>query len=335
MMEDKHGSYHAIPIQTGSIALRITVEDFGKHNLLPLLNVFGKLYYGTVNKKYFAQLFQEKKKQFLEQLKTPTTATEKFSDFRLRMSRLALTDEWKWPACVNIVYNEPEWATGGGRILASGLCKKNPEQSLKVLCFDQNNTDVGQWLENPVEITTDQQLHKVLKVPYTPTQSLVIQLSAILKQIGERTCLFLHGVIDEELAGYQNSQESSELAVLKKLQQWQTTYPNPQLEIYTDWPELISDSLHMWNYRIVGNISQFAHQLYNPGHLERLAMTEHEESNGRTHVLYIKNPRPIDLSEFLIWVDLDHTTFIDCDWNFVLYQHDTLYKARMISFSSL
>jgi hypothetical protein len=181
----------------------------------------------------------------------------------------------------------------------------------------------------------DQHLHTVLGVPYTPTQSSVIQLSAILRQLGDRTCLFLHGVIDEELAGYQNSQEPSKLEVLTKLQQWQTEYPRPQLEIYTDYPELISDSMDVWNYRVVGNMSQFSHQLYNPGHLERLASTEHEELNNRTHVLYIKQPRPIDLSEFLIWVDLDYTTFVNQDWGFVLYRRGTNYKTRMISFSSI
>jgi hypothetical protein len=335
MMEDKHGSYHAIPIQTGSIALRIKVEDFGKHSLLPLLNVFGKLYYGTVNKEYFDQLFQEKKQQFLEQLNSPTATTEKFSDFRLRMTRLALNEKWKWPACINVVRTAPEWATGGGRLLATGLCKKNPEQELTVLFFDQVGVDVKQWVADPIEVTSDQQLHDLLGVPYTPTQSSAIQLSAVLRQIGDRTCLFLHGVIDDELEGYQNSQETSNLTTLKKLQTWQELYPAPQLKIYTDWPDLITDSLNIWNYQIVGNIAQFSHQLYNPGHLERLARTQHEEHSGNSHVLFIKQPRLIDLSEFLIWVDNEHTTFINQDWDFLLYRRDTEYKTKMISFSSI
>jgi hypothetical protein len=333
MFEDKHGSYHAIPIHSGSIALRVKVENFGQHNLLPLLNVFGKLYYGTVNQHYFSQLFREKKQQFIEHLKKPTTATEKFSNFRLRMTRLALTTEWKWPACINMVGGTPEWATGNGRTLATGFTKNNPEQHLSVFFFDQVGTDIGQWLNDPIEVTTDQQLHTVLGTVYNSTHSPAIELFTVLKQAGERTCLFLHGVIDEELEGYQNSQEDTELILLNNLKQWQSRYPNPQLEIYTNWPNLITDSAKIWDYQVVGNTESLAHHMFHPGHLERLAKNEHESTKTRKHVLYVKNPRTIDLSEFLIWVDLEHTTFIDQNWDFILYRRDNNYKSQMISFS--
>lgn len=335
MIEDHHGAYHAIPLQSGSIALRVKVEGFGQHNLLPLLNVFGRLYYGTISQNYFNRLFQEKKQQFIEQLISPTADTEKFSNFRLSMTRLALTTEWKWPACINLVGDEPEWATGNGRTLATGFAKKNPEQRLTALFFDQAGADVTQWLDNAVEVGTDQQLHTVLGIKYNPDQSETIQLSALLKQLGDRTCLLLHGVIDEELVGYQNSQEATELSTLCKLQQWQQKYPVPQLEIYTDWPELICDNAKVWDYQVVGDIKSLSHHIFLPGHLERLAKNEHDSNTTRSHVLYVKNPRPIDLSELLIWVDLDYTTYIEQDWDFVLYRRDHTYNSRIISISSL
>jgi hypothetical protein len=337
MISDHHGFYHAIPLQSGSIALRVRVEDFGQHSLLPLLNVFGRLYHGTINKKYFNQLFQEKKQQFLAQLKSPDSTTEKFSDFRLRMIRLALTVEWKWPAFVNVVWDTPEWATGGGRILATGMCKKNPELALSVLFFNQAEAEVevDQWLDQAVEVIDDQQLHRLLNVSYITDQSPTIQISSIIRQINNRTCLFLHGIIDDELEGYQHSQEPSQLKVLHNLQQWQATYPYPQLEIYTDWPELLQDSLNIWNYQVVGNISQFQIESTKPGRLEKLARIEHTRSTAQRHVMYIRQPRLIDLSEFLIWVDNEHTTFISQDWDFLLYRHDAQYKTRMISFNSI
>lgn len=335
MIEDQHGAYHAIPLQAGGIALRVTVEDAGRHTLIQLLNVFGRLYYGTVNQEYFNRLFQEKKQQFIEQLKNPTHTTEKFSDFRLRMTRLALTESWKWPACINLVAGEPEWATGNGRTLATGFCRPHPEQHLAVLFFDQTNADVSQWINTPTEITSDQQLHDLLGMVYDTTQSPSIQLSAVIKQINDRTCLFMHGVIDEDLRGYQNSQESTELTTLNNLLKWRERYPTPELEIYTDWPELITDSAGVWNWRIAGNIKDLSHHIFKPGHLERLAMNEHGSQETRKHVLYVKNPRQIDLSEFLIWVDLNHTTFIDHTWDFLLYRRDVNYKTTMISFSSI
>jgi hypothetical protein len=334
MIEDQHGFYHAIPIQTGSIALRITVEDFGQHNLLPLLNVFGRLYHGTVNKKYFNQLFQEKKQKFLTDLKS--SIIDRDLEFQLKMSRVALTDNWKWPAFVNMVQEngQPEWATGGSRILASGLCKKNPEQTITVLFFDQVGTSVDHWIDEPIEITSDTQLHEVLGVNYAQTQSPSIQISAVLKQAHNHTRLFLHGIFDEELAGQQNSQELVELQLLDNLRQWQATNPQPQLTIYTDWPDLISDSMGVWNYRIAGSISQFTHHMFRPGHLEKLAYKEHEKEINSGPVLYVKQPIAIDLSEFLIWVDLEHTTFIEQDWNFLLYQRGNPYKLKMIGFSA-
>jgi hypothetical protein len=334
MIEDQHGLYHAIPLQSGGIALRVKVEDSGRHSLVPFLNIFGRLYYGTVNRQYFKQLFQTKKQQFIEQLRAPTADTEKFSDFRLRMTRLALTDPWRWPACINLVAQEPEWATGNGRTLATGFCRPNPEQHLAVLFFDQTGADVTQWIDNPTEITSDEQLHQLLGLVRDVTQSPSIQLYSLVRQVNDRTCLFLHGFIDEDLKGYQNSQEAVELTTLKKLQAWQQQYPQPTLEIYTDWPELITDSAGVWNYRIAGDIKHLCHHIFYPGHLERLAKNEHGSQATRNHVLYVKNPRAIDLSEFLIWVDLEHTTFIDQTWDFLLYQRLDNYKSRMISFSS-
>ena len=334
MVEDQHGFYHAIPIQTGSIALRITVENFGQHNLLPLLNVFGRLYYGTVNKTYFNQLFQEKKQKFLTDLNS--SIIDRDLEFQLKMSRTALTNNWKWPAFINMVQEngQPEWATGGSRILASGLCKKNPEQTITVLFFDQVGTSVDHWIDTPIEITSDEQLHQVLGVNYTQAQSPSIQISAVLRQVQAHTRLFLHGIFDEELAGQQNSQELVELKLLDNLRQWQATNPRPQLTIYTDWPELISDSMGVWNYRVAGNISQLTHHMFRPGHLEKLAYKKHEEGTNSEPVLYVKQPIALDLSEFLIWVDLEHTTFIEQDWNFLLYQRGNPYKLKMIGFST-
>jgi hypothetical protein len=160
----------------------------------------------------------------------------------------------------------------------------------------------------------------------------VIQLSTLLKQVGNQTRLFLHGIIDEDLEGYQHSYESTELKLLDNLRQWQANNPRPRLEIYTDWPELIVDSQGVWDRHIVGTISQFKHVLFNPGHLERLAKSNSEE-NTASHILYVKNPRAIDLSEFLVWVDTKHTAFIDQNWDFLLYQSAPTYQSRMISFS--
>lgn len=335
MIDDQHGLAHAIPIQAGGIAVRIKVEDFGKHSLLPFLNLFGKLYYGTVNANYFNTLFQEKKQRFLEQLNS--SSIDQDLEFQLRMSRVALTSNWKWPAFVNVtqLHGQPEWATGGSRILASGISKQNPEQTISVLFFDQVGVEVAQWLENSTEITTDEQLHQILGLSYIQTQSPVIQISTVLKQINNHTRLLLHGIIDEELEGHQNSQELEKLPLLDNLRSWQSTHSQPQLDIYTDWPELISDSLGVWNYRIAGTIKQFAHQLYKPGHLERLARVEHEQKTTQAHVLYVREPRAIDLTEFLVWLDMDHTTFIEKNWNFLLYRNGADYKSTMISFSSI
>lgn len=335
MIQDQHGSYHAIPVQSGSIALRIKVEDFGHHNLLKLLNVFGKLYYGQVNKDYFDSLFQAKKQKFLKNLQS--SSIDKYLEFQLRMIRAAQSTDWKWPACVNAVipHGSPEWATGSNRILASGVCKKLPESTVSVLFFDQVNSTIDQWLSNPREITTDEQLHELLGTTYDSSRSPSIQISTVLKQVQQHTRLFLHGIIDDTLEGYQNSQEMIELDLLTNLRNWQANNTQPQLEIYTDWPDLISDSVGAWNYRVVGGFESLSQKIFHPGHLERLAKIEHESSETRKHVLYVKNPVKIDLSEFLIWIDENHTTFADQDWNFILYQRATGYNLKMISLSTV
>lgn len=335
MIQDQHGLYHAIPLQSGSIALRIKVDDAGKHNLLPFLNLFGRLYYGTVDKTYFDQLFQEKKQKFLTQLNS--SAINQDLEFQLQMINLALTTSWKWPAFVNLVQQNglPEWATGGSRILASGVCKKNPEQTITVLFFNQTSTPIDHCITDAIEITSDEQLHQMLGMQYAQTQSPTIQISSVIKQVNNDTRLFLHGIFDPELEGYQSSQELAQMPLLDSLRSWQSNNNRPRLEIYTDWPELIRDSLGVWDYQVVGDIRSLSHHLFLPGHLEKLAKNEHGSAETRTHVLYVKNPREIDLSEFLIWVDLKHSTFIDQDWDFVLYRRSSDYVTKIIGISSV
>jgi hypothetical protein len=338
MIQDRHGMAHAIPLQSGSIALRIKVEGFGNHDLIKFLNLFGNLYYGTVDPTVFTMLFREKKHKFLKNLISIQPQDLPDLEFGLRMIRTAQNCEWKWPAFVNIVDPDsgPEWATGGSRLLASGICKNNPWQTLPVLLFDQVGIKTDQWICNSVEVNTDLVLHELLGIKFNQLQSPELQMSSVLRQVNGQPRLFLHGLLDDQLDGPQHSQDLIDLTLVSQLQKWQEQYgPTPKLKIYTDWPDLIEDSLNIWDIEIVGNMLQFKHQLFNPGHLERLARNEHESGTDVSHIMYVKNPVKIDLSEFLLWADTEHTTFIEQDWNFLIYRQDKCYQSKIINFSKI
>ena len=70
------------------------------------------------------------------------------------------------------------------------------------------------------------------------------------------------------------------------------------------------------------------------GRLERFANEEHRNPKETVdHVLYVVDPRPIELGELLVWMDMEHNTYIESTWKFLLYRKADCYKNTFVDVS--
>ena len=70
------------------------------------------------------------------------------------------------------------------------------------------------------------------------------------------------------------------------------------------------------------------------GRLERFAIEEHRNPKETVdHVLYVIDPRPIELGELLIGMDMEHNAYIESTWKFLLYRKADIYKITYIDTS--
>jgi hypothetical protein len=117
------------------------------------------------------------------------------------------------------------------------------------------------------------------------------------------------------------------LGWLKNYHNWQKNYcTNPGISIYTDWPELITDSTNFWNCKIVGpsfsNSFGFERPVYEYHHCPNL---------DTEHVLWVRHPRKIDLSDFLFWINMHQSTYIEeFTYDFILYRKHPQYLSSFV-----
>ena len=107
------------------------------------------------------------------------------------------------------------------------------------------------------------------------------------------------------------------------------------LKIYTNWPELITDTSNQWKSTVVGPSRHVKDNLFKLGHMENfLRLYASELISNVDHGLFINTPKSLDIGELLCWVDLDHNAWIDQNIDFALYRNSPQYSTRIIRTST-
>jgi hypothetical protein len=119
---------------------------------------------------------------------------------------------------------------------------------------------------------------------------------------------------------------------LAKYHAWLWKYgKNPLLNIYTNWPSMISDSSGIWNINFSGASFNTKTSDFKLGHLENFLRNSVDNTfSQKEHRLYVTSSRPIDVGCLLCWVDLDYNCWIDQNLDFALFRNDTQYNTRLI-----
>jgi hypothetical protein len=322
--------------QQGTITLQVSLPHVNK-DLVKFITQTGRLFYGNLHKDLFDKKFQELKNNFLTNQLTNISSTAidtvQPSSFNLHMIRVALNQRWRWPALATELTNGLHFSAGNSRILASGISKDRPDESLKFLILQNTSTPSDKFLVDPIEITNDQQLHEVLGLIYD-TGVCDSELTVAVEQIVDADQIKYSLVTLYDGNTEHHFHAGSEM--LANYHAWVWKYSSrPRIKIYTDWPELVVDSSKQWSVDIAGPSHLKKDSNFKLGHIENFIRNQASTFiQTDEHALFVTAPRLIDLGEFLCWVDLEYNVWIDQNTDFTLFRSAEHYNTRLIRIST-
>ena len=342
-------SKYGFGVKAGKIACLIEFPIL-KKGIMGLINDYGCLYYGTMPKNYFLyQHFLQKKHTFIRELNNILVHySDTHSDlifkkdmaFWLELCREIKKTKWRWPALMNRCPDGSiEIRAGSSRGLATILTTPEPWKHLPVLFYEKSSFNSNEVLENYTKIETDDDLHSVLGCindpdAWDPEVQLILNFNKFSNIIWPTLDAINGGAPDTNEFGLRRS-----TIYFDNFLAWKQRYPDKQtLHVYTDWPELISNINQVWNIihagpsrPIIDDMNGFGGRV---GRLENICTIMHNDPEyTKDFTLYVVKPIKIEIGDLLVWMELDYTTYIEKDWNFLLYRKDRNYKNTFVNCS--
>jgi hypothetical protein len=298
------------------------VVEFLKH--------FGSLYIGKVHSEFFKTTFRSLKLKILPWF-TDLINIEDDGNYRIGhkidLCHQALESNWRSPCTATVINGDMQWESGLSRILAGGMCWENPWDQHKLLILTPSVQHITGYLDHAVEIKSDSELVGVLgdNGSVKINTSLYIDVN---KQLGFRL-----GAIQKKVTQREYIQDlQSRVDVVRN---WITKYPpKSKLELYTDRPDLIKDSIGFWDIQHKGPGPVFLPKASIDSHLWQQSNLFDSQTTDSTHELFVQNStHVIDVAELLVWMDLSYTSYYTKDWNFVLRRKSNAHRAKLIGLS--
>lgn len=319
--EGNNSVYH---LRSGEVVARLSFEK-NPPSIIGYLGQHGaKLYRGFLQPDIFTQHAQTQKQILLRHLVDISQETEDSSfilRFCLRLMYEAQETDWRYPA----LFNNWGLETGRSRIFASYMTHRDPWFHVPALFLLDEQTNPDTILQCPQLITDDQILNDILgcdidKIAYPGR----IFIDIRILHTDNKICPKLEYIGDGK--EYDPDPGPGHRYLRHYCEWWEKYHENPKISIYTNWPEMLTDSMNFWKRKIVGS-SQTP-----PGHIERLAFFYHGDPDLDTdHVLWITRPRKIDLSDLLFWMDTKYSNYIESNSDFILYRHQPQFLSKFIN----
>ena len=336
-------------IRNGELAFDVVTELPKLDDILSYINLHWRLYYGyTLEKKFTEKFLGIRNGVILKLIQLPLTLSDQWTrdqddsywdtaDLQRQlasvmwMCRIAQGTKWDFP----MVCSNQKSKNGGRRIIATGMTTPEPWKKFMCLELVKHGESVS-WIQDPIEITSTEMLcTDILKLgPGTSKQDPQVNWTFELKN---NEIDFL--CIEKSGFAFQTGEDENAHKIWDQYVQWRLKYGSrPKIKIYTNWPKQIHDTFNAWNIvevssgqHIVDEIQGFGNR---PGRLEKFAREEHNHPRETVnHVLYVTDPRPIELGDLLIWLNLEHNLYIESEWKFLLYRKDDFYNSVIIDTS--
>lgn len=310
-----------ICVNSGNVELILQLPE-SRDGIVKFLKNFGNLYVGNISSSFFKTTFQYEKTQLLNWILNHQI--QDGDDYgighKIDLCYQALDSRWRSPCTATVVESSFFWESGLSRLLAGGLCWKDPWKEHLLLISSSQLQYVQTYLENIKEIDSDQDLINLLgndAVSYFRTslsinknKQISFRLGSIKKKVSEHDYL-----LDTEIR-------------VDTVRNWLINQPSkPKLHVYTNKPELVKDSIDFWDIKYCG----FVPGLDSPSNID--SYLRQTPPAAGCYELYVQDSDTIDVAELLIWMDMDYTDYHTQDWHCVLRRHSDIYRRKIIGLS--
>jgi hypothetical protein len=316
-------------LEIDSKNLKLFVQLPSTDGIVDFINAFSKLYIGKIQPGIFKKAFKEIKSELLNTILTHKSNDENLGH-KIDLCHQALDYNWYLPCTATIINDELWWESGQSRILAGGLCWTNAWDKHQVLLLAPDTTKASRYIIDPVEITSDCQLEKVLEI--SPDEKSLINVS--LTSDPAQPIYLRLGAIKKSVTGhsYQKNLEQH----IETLKCWMKQYPfGSKINVYTDCPEKVIDSSGYWSISHAGPALKFNKKSNIDVYLYK-TMIQTKEPLSETHDFYIQDSSDqVDLSELLFWVDLKFNTLYTKDFQYCLHRKSIPHTTKFIGLSNL
>ena len=313
-------------ILIGSKNLELSMQIPNTQSVLEFVNQFGSLSVGKIQPRVFKSAFEELKHRVLLWL----VDLDKIQDdddtrigHKLDLCHQALQSGWRLPGTASVANGDFFWESGLSRILAGGLAWPNAWQQHRLLLLAPNFGYADQYLVDPVEITREEDLIQAFGGPGH-------RLSTRISVDDQFRASFRLGAVQTQMPYIRNYLMDLDIRV-DNLREWIRLYPpGSTLNVYTDRPDLITDSVGFWNICHAGP----GIRLDDPRKIDYELYKLSTSRPTGPHEFYVQNRTgTIDVAELLFWQHLKYTGFATQDWQCVLRRPDPVFYAKEIGLS--
>ncbi len=111
----------------------------------------------------------------------------------------------------------------------------------------------------------------------------------------------------------------------------------PVIAVFTAWPDRVKDQYNHFEVVVKESCQQLIHNTFASqdvkANLQRYVAWAHDRKWYKTFdfCLYVSTPIGIELSDFLLHLDSNHTTYMDTDGDVILYQPGSIWQAKIIN----
>lgn len=318
-------------IYFSDLFLHVQSPDIRK-NIVNYIENFGDLYHGCVKKDIWVSKFHEVKTEQLDLMMSEGHDIEARLDigFKLMLTHdLISIQDWNFPSIMEIRNQHLRWINGHSRLLASGMNWIEPWHRMRCIIFvPKGNGIPADCFEEIEKITDDFMLRKILNPNISDDSPCIIdaRFTPVDDDIRFQILRF-------EYCTKTDDRDAEKL--FDRWQQWKHKYHEHgiSVDVYTDWPDMISDSLRTWNMVLSGASEK--NLVYHANMSVKIYIEKiHNETPSSTFRLYQFVPEKIDLAELFFWLDTDHSVYHTRDWSVVFVQPGP-YKSKEISLSRL
>jgi hypothetical protein len=335
MIVQKELSDH-ITYRCSNIQYTLRANDLHQ-GLVKYLSKFGSLYFGNLCHQFFKNQYFKVRSDHINQLiniqETTNSDLLQSIRFNLHMLRRAQNESWQLPGTLTETDQGLHWGSGNSRLFASGMCHNNAYQQVKFLILQKHQTTPNLYIENPILISTDDELHTALNISTNTAELPLVELQIYTIPEISHARVALSSINNWDLDDHQTVGKE----YLQDFVEWQKLNgKRPTLKIYTDWPEQISNDFNAWNIEFAGPTVLYKEKIRTYGTLELFLYNRNNNNNTTNeHELFVLSPNVVDVADLLFWVNNKYTAFVEKNLDFVLFKKQPTYLTTQINVSAL